>query len=122
MKVTSSEKCETRSALELQKALDKFKLNYQLFVRNNKQYINVEEALDDAFLSPHGPVNIRDTAEIIRQKLWTTMTTSQTNKESQSSKWTTKIGQFVTKLYPVAKLASGLTASVAEVCSSSGLP
>ena len=122
MKVTSSEKCETRSALELQKALDKFKLNYQLFVRNNKQYINVEEALDDAFLSLHGPVNIRDTAEIIRQKLWTTMTTSQTNKESQSSKWTTKIGQFVTKLYPVAKLASGLTASVAEVCSSSGLP
>jgi len=121
MKSISSATCEARSATELEKAIDEFKVNYQHFAQQNKQYIILEDALDGAFQKPHATLNLRDTAEMIRQKLRTTMNTSQTKKESHD-KWTSKIGQFVTKLYPVAKLASGHTASVAEVCSSSGLP
>lgn len=115
--LTPSDKCDSRSGSELQKAIHEFKHNYRLFAQKNKQYIILDEALDKAFQISFETADIRDTAEVFRKHVWKTLETMETRKEKLVNKWTTKVGQFVTKLYPVARLASGLTAATAEVCS-----
>ena len=115
---TPTEEGETRSDSALGEAINEFKQNYNIFAEKHTEYtvLVLDSALDEAFQLPNSGFNIKATAEIFRKHIGKTLETMQTKKAKRADKWITKVGQFVTKLYSVAKLASGLTAAIAEVC------
>jgi hypothetical protein len=103
--------------LELEEALNEFKKNYVQFAQKNRQYVLMEDELTNIFSSDATSGDIKDTAKIFEDNIWKTVRITERRKSLTETKWTARIGQFLTKLYPVARLSCGLTAAIAEVLS-----
>lgn len=104
----------TRAMSELYRAIDEFEKHYKQFSR---RYIVIEEDLESVFQSPQKRElgDLKATAKIFGDNVVMTIKTVEKKQDITQSKWTTQVGLFLTKLYPLARLGCGLMGSVAEV-------
>jgi len=102
-------------ASELQDAIIKFQKTYEKFSKKNSEYHLVEEDFDQAFEDTGKEPDIRQAAEVFRRKIQSVVQTLEKRKKSAETKWTSRLGGFLIKLYPVARLSLGLTAGIAKV-------
>lgn len=107
----------SRSQSELSKAIADFKLNYQKFASKNNQYILIEDDFQSAFQKAQEVDNIKHATQLFGEAVRVTFRIVERKKKLTESKWTHKVGDFLTKLYPVARLSFDVTAAVAEVLS-----
>ena len=105
----------SRSLSELDEAIDEFKRNYDHFAKKNSWYILIEEDLEIAFQSVNKRDDIKHSAEIFGNNVSTTIRIVERKRSIAEGKWINQVGRFMTKLFPVATLACGLTAAIAEV-------
>jgi hypothetical protein len=105
----------SRSLLELDEAIGEFKRNYDQFANKNSRYILIEEDLEIAFRTANKSDDIKHTAKIFEDNILTTIQIIERKRSITEGKWTHQVGGFLTKLFPVASLACGLTAAIAEV-------
>lgn len=105
----------SRALSELEDAIRTFKLNYSQYAKKNQKYILIDDQLEIAFPERMTPSDVQGTAEIFSDNIRKTLHVSERRKSLTETKWTSEVGQFFTKLYPVARLSCGLTAAVAEV-------
>jgi hypothetical protein len=73
--------------------------------------------LENAFRKPNNDAEIKHTAKVFGENILTTIQTFERKKSITEGKWTNRVGYFLTKLFPVATLACGLTGAIAEVYS-----
>jgi septation ring formation regulator EzrA len=106
---------KSRSLTELADAIDKFKENYQLFANKNSQFLLIDEDLQEAFQKAQRQDNIQRAAVTFSEGIWAALRTVEKKKKSAEGKWTTKLGNVLTKLYPVARLSLGLAANIGDV-------
>jgi hypothetical protein len=105
----------SRSLSELDEAISEFKRNYDQFANKNSRYILIEEDLEVAFQTANKGDDIKHTAKIFRDNVLTTIQIVERKRSITEGKWTNQVGRFLTKLFPVAAIACGLTAAIAEV-------
>lgn len=96
-------------------AIDQFKENYQLFAKKNSQFLSIDEDLQEAFQKAQGQDNIQRAAMAFSEGIWAALRTVEKKKKSAEGKWITKLGNVLTKLYPVARLSLGLAANIGDV-------
>jgi hypothetical protein len=101
-----------REPTELDKAIDRFEMNYKQF---SKKYVLIDKDLVGAFQAATKGDDIKHTAKIFGENVLTTLKSVERKKGIAQGNWINQVGQFLTKLYPLASLACGLTAAVAEV-------
>jgi hypothetical protein len=100
------------SSLELNKAICDFETNYKRF---SKKYVLVDKDLETAFQNADNHGDFRQNAKIFQANISTAINTVEKHIGIAKGKWTYQVGHFLTKLYPLARLACGLTAAAAEV-------
>lgn len=101
---------------KLDKALVEFKQNYERFAKANKQYLLLDDDLGDVFesLDPKAKnfsIGVKD----LQGKLKTTMETIEKKYKCNQATWLGKLGGFVSKFYPIARLSLDLTSTIAGV-------
>src|SRR5277367_4974255 len=101
-----------RESTELDKAIDQFEMNYKQF---SKKYVLIDKDLVGAFQTATKGDDIKHTAKIFGENVLTTLKSVERKKGIARGNWINQVGQFLTKLYPLASLVCGLTAAVAEV-------
>lgn len=102
----------TRASSELEKAIDELEQNYKKF---SGKYILIDDDLESAFQSTNKGEDMRDMARIFVYNVSTTIKTIEKKKGITQGKWTNQVGQFLTKLYPLASVVCSMTATDAEV-------
>jgi hypothetical protein len=100
---------------ELQRAVEEFQKNYRLFAGSHKKYILIEGDLEAGFPIQQTDAEIRDTAKAFGNAIWTTIGAIEKKDGIVGQKWPNKVGRFLVKLCPLARLALQLTGTVADV-------
>jgi hypothetical protein len=103
---------KTESSSELDKAIHEFEKNYKQFSR---RYILIDNDLEAAFQTAHKQGDFHQNAKIFEINITTAIKAVEKKSSIAQGKWTYQVGQFLTKMYPMARLASCLTAAVADV-------
>lgn len=105
-----------RLVSELKSAIDDFKGNYHQFAEKNPHYLLIEDEEDfnEAFNNSQAEVDIRKAAQTFGNRIWTVLKRVEKNTEA---KWTTRLGEFLTKLYPLARLSLVMAGGIADVLS-----
>ena len=105
---------QTRCRLELNEAIDEFRKNYVQFSKANREYILIDDELENV-LRDIAAVDVKDIAKTFERNVTRTMRITERKKLLTENHWPTQVGHFLTKLYPVAKLSCSLMGAVAEV-------
>jgi hypothetical protein len=102
-------------ACELTIAASEFKQNYELFASKHRQYIILQDEIDLAARRAESETSASISAEIFSKRIVTFLEALQAKEEpTQSLKWTRKLGTFLQKVYPIARLCIGVTSSFAQ--------
>jgi hypothetical protein len=101
---------------ELKSAIDDFKGNYRQFAEKNPHYLLIEDEEDfyGAFSNSQAEVDIRKAAQTFGNRISTVL--RKVDKKTEV-KWTTRLGDFLIKLYPLARLSLAMAGGIAEVIS-----
>ena len=105
---------QTKCHLELNEAIDEFRKNYVQFSKANREYILIDDELENV-LPDIAAVYVKDIAKTFERNVTRTMRITERKKLLTENHWPTQVGHFLTKLYPVAKLSCSLMGAVAEV-------
>ena len=105
----------SRSLTELDIAMTEFRQNYELFAKKHPDVFLLDDEFNTAFRSAEATDDIKRSAQIFGDGIWAVLQTIETKKNIGKSAWLTKLGNFLTKVYPVAMLSLNLTTTVAEV-------
>jgi len=100
---------------ELNSAVAEFRDHYQRFRSRNQQLISVDDNIHSAIDNAVKVQDIKHSAHLFGAEISTTLTITKKKQELSGSKWLNKLGNFITKLYPVARLSLSLTSAIAEV-------
>jgi hypothetical protein len=98
-------------------SVSEFKASYKAFVKRNSQFFLVDEDIDGAFQAAQTEEDIRRGSKIFTAGIWAALQAVQKRKNLAEGSWTTKLGNVLTKLYPVARLSLDLLASIGDVLS-----
>jgi hypothetical protein len=92
-----------------------FKRNYEAFARKNSRFFLIDEDVKSTFEAAQIQGDIRGAANIFGINISSALRTIELKKKGSEGKWTTKLGNILTKLYPVTRLSLGLAKVVGEV-------
>ena len=97
-------------------ALTQFEHNYEVFVNHHGQsrYVVITEEVDIAFRNAEAEKNVAMSARTFSRKITTVLDSIKSRQEGTKPKWTTKLGGFLQKIYPIARLTLNITSSVSE--------
>ena len=104
-----------RSRSELEEAIAEFKTNYERFAKKNKQFLLIDDEFNGAFQNAQVEQDIRKSARTFGDGIQTAMRTIEKKKLATKGNWTTRLGNFLTKLYPVARFCLSLVGPIAGV-------
>jgi hypothetical protein len=107
----------SKSQSELAEAISDFKKNYENFAMNNPRFILIDDDLQNAFTTADAGDDVRHSAQLFGSGIKSVLRTIETKNKINESKWTTRVGNFMTKLYPVARLSLSLVEAVGNVLS-----
>jgi hypothetical protein len=104
----------SRSKLELAEAIGEFKKNYKAFAKENKRFLLIDYDVECAFQSAEAGKDIRHSAQLFGNDIGTVLRTIEKKTEFKKSKWISRVGGFLTKLYPIASLSLSLAAATGQ--------
>jgi len=105
----------SRSKLELAEAIEEFKKNYKAFAKENKQFLLIDHDVECAFQSAEAGKDIRHSAQLFGNDIGTVLRTIERKTEFKKSKWISRVGGFLTRLYPIASLSLSLAGAIGQV-------
>jgi hypothetical protein len=102
-----------RSIQELTEAIDEFKKNYEAFSAKNRQFLLIDT--EAAFQAAQKQNDIRHAAKTFSDSIWEVLHALEKKRKMKSGRWTTKLGNALSKLYPIARLSLGLAQAIGDV-------
>jgi hypothetical protein len=111
----STETRMSKSISELDSAIETFKKNYELFASKNAKYLLVGDEFQAAFAKAEVSKDLKKSAQLFGDGVWGTLQTIERKKTIEKSRWTHKLGNFLTKLYPVVSVSLQITGAISEV-------
>jgi hypothetical protein len=106
---------ETQSPSELNIAISGFQTTYKTFAKINKQFILLDDDMEEAFRVAQTEGDIRRAATTFSTGISIALEAVRKRKKLETGKWTTKLGTVLSKLYPVARLSLDLLGSIGDV-------
>ena len=104
----------------LEAAVQELTVNYETFITRNEQFLRIpENALNRTFLSIDAEIDIRQAAKAFGYNVKMVLDTVEQKHKIRQENWSTKVGSFLTKCYPIARLSLELAGAIGEVTSSS---
>jgi hypothetical protein len=100
---------------ELNNAAEEFRLHYQQFAKKNSDFVRTEEELNGAFEKAGKVQNINHSAVLFQVEVSAVLKLLERKRQLSASKWTGRLDNFLTKLYPLARLALGQMGAIAQV-------
>lgn len=85
------------------------------FFSSNPGFITIKDRFDTAFREADANRDIRSGSQVLSKGILTALQTLEAEGNIKKDKWTTKVGNFLKKLYPVARLSLKLTGAVVGV-------
>ena len=101
--------------MELTEAMNEFRKNYVQFSKANREYILIDDKLEDILPDIATVADVKEIAKIFEQNVTRTIHIHESKKVLTESHWPTQVGRFLSMLYPVAKLSCSLLGAVGEV-------
>lgn len=105
----------SRSLTEFEAAVTKFTENYKRFASKHAQYLVVEDDFYQAFLVAKTGNDISQAGQLFGNQVSASLGAFEKKKTATQGNWTTRLGNFFTKLYPVARLTLSLAGEVGGV-------
>ena len=105
----------SRSITELSDAVTEFAKNYQEFASKNRQYLLIDDDVGQVLQPTDTKTNFRSAAQLFELRIQDVMRTVEKKNQFKAGKWTTKLGSFLRKIYPVCRLSVRCLLNVAEV-------
>jgi hypothetical protein len=105
----------SRSVEELYSAVETFKKNYEQFAAENTKFLLIGGEFQTSFANATATNDIRRSAEIFGDGVWSTLRAIESKYRAANNKWTSKVGNFLAKLYPVASLTLNLAVAASGV-------
>jgi len=105
----------SRAISELNSAVSKFKEHYMQFAKKNSRFLRVDHDVHQAIEKAGGERDIKSSAAIFGKEISATLRATEKKRDLSNSKWVGKLGSFITKLYPVARLSLALAGAAADV-------
>ena len=105
----------SRTLTEMDGAMIEFRKNYELFAKRHSDVLLLDDEFNNAFHKAETTDDIKRSTQIFGDGIWAVLQTMETKKNARKSTWLGKLGNFVTKVYPVAMLSLNLAAAVADV-------
>lgn len=102
--------------IDLRAAVSEFHENYEKFAQKNRKFIRIGEDVWLAFQKAGGQQNVKGSVQVFRAEILSVMRTMERKDHAIKAKWTGRVGNFLTNLYPVARLSLQLTSAISEVC------
>jgi hypothetical protein len=99
---------------ELTKSVDMFEKHYTNFAKKNRLY-TVQAEVNGALSKAKEEKDFKQSAKIFGDEITTVLEVTAKKQKLAKSKWTGKLGAFLTTLYPIASLSLGLAGAAAEV-------
>jgi hypothetical protein len=103
------------SLARLQEAVAELKGNYEQFVKYNQDFVLPADNFQTAFEDAERETDFRCAARTFKDGIRSVLTVIENKHKSKESKWTSIIGNFIVKLYPIAKLSLGFASAIGEV-------
>jgi len=105
----------SRALSELKRVVADFKQNYEQFIKTNPHIVRLEEDLDGAIEKSGTAAGMTKSAQIFQSEISATLSAIEKKQKLAKGKWTGRLGDFLAKLYPVARLSLSLAGAIAEV-------
>jgi hypothetical protein len=105
----------SRSVVELYSAVETFKKNYEQFAAENAKFLLIGDEFQTSFANATATNDIKRSAEIFGDGVWSTLRAIESKHTAANTKWTSKVGNFLAKLYPVASLTLNLAVAASGV-------
>lgn len=106
----------SRAVLDLNAAVAEFKKHYLLFAKNNDKFITIAEAdLENALSNAASVQSVSESAKVFGKKVMTVMHVTEKKNGLSKAKWTIRVGEFCSKLYPVARISIQLAGVAGDV-------
>lgn len=102
------------SLRELETSVSKFEKHYRDFAKKKRLHL-VQTEVDTALNKAKTVADFKGSAYIFGTEITSVLELTKKQRAS-NSKWASKLGVFLTTLYPIAKLSLGLAVAAADVC------
>jgi hypothetical protein len=99
----------------LDSILQTFEKNYKLFAAKNSKFLVIGEEFQTVFVNSRPTNDIKRSAQIFGDGIRSTLQTMERKNSTAISKWASKVGNFLAKLYPVVRLSLNLTVAASDV-------
>jgi hypothetical protein len=107
----------SKSLSELSDAVAKFKENYEQFAAKRRDVFLIDADFQKALENVEAGGTVGLAAQAFGEKIRDVMRLIETKKELSKGGWSSRLGTFIAKLYPVASLSLNLASAVAQVIS-----
>lgn len=104
-------------AAQLKSSAEQFFNNYSQFLSKHKQFIKPEEEVQCAIRHAKLEDNIWDSAKTFENELKHVIQVKSRKEGLSKTKWRSRLGHFITALFPVARVSLQFTGAIAEVLS-----
>lgn len=105
----------TNSVSKMMEALSKFKTHYEQFAVKNGRFILLGNDLHSVFNEAEVHSDTKVAAQTLEYSISKVLQTIEKRNDFGKTKWTRRLGNFLRKVYPVARLSLSLIERVAEV-------
>ena len=110
-----AEESSTGSFSAFEEAIAKFKGNYEKFAAKNSMYIHIIDDVQSAIQKAGSEINVKRAADIFEKQITATVEAKESKRKEADAKWMGKIGRFLKKIYPIARMSLQIVSSGAEV-------
>ena len=110
-----AEEFSTEPLSGFEQAIAKFRGNYEKFAAKNTKYIRVTDDVQSAITKAGSEINIKRAADIFEKQIAATVEAKESKRKEADAKWTGKVGSFLKKIYPIARMSLQIASSGAEV-------
>jgi hypothetical protein len=104
-----------RALSELTNATATLQDHYMDFVKTNNQYLRVDEDVCKAIAKAGKEKDIKRSAELFGKEIKSAIQVRERERDLSKTRWLGRLGNFMSKVYPVARLSLRLTSAVADV-------
>lgn len=85
------------------------------FISGNPGFVTIKDRFDAALRDADAHPDIRQGSQVLSKGILTALRRLEDEQNTKKDKWTTKVGNFLKKVYPVARVSLSLTSAVAGV-------
>lgn len=102
---------------ELKNATSTFEERYVGFVKKNQQYLKVDDDVYKSIEKAGKDQDIRRSAALFGKEISSAVQVRNKKTDLSKARWLGKLSNFMSEVYPVARLSLRLTSTVADVAS-----